>query len=567
MHQEILETFKNVEKESLVVRNDMTAVQQYAFSLRKRKAMKDIAIRNIAKGSGRRLKCEEFPELALCLEYAFGEGDRLHRSGGGLEAHPKLLDTTLYKALDNATTMKQAKEFISAVNPDLKISLSTLYNYTMNYKKGTHQAKAHHHGKGITAYISLHKPPTTAETKHPINAHWSTANVNYLVDSSAENSDSGLVDSKDAKCSVCGDIDPVLRPGKSWQTFETPDHTFDQSRKNAVTPISHLFVETKVSQQRNLNVDVHCPVPCTESTIHLTRTGQAITLINISYFEPETVFRVFNEFFYLLSMPPLDAFFRNPKTGKLKEIISFVVDNGPSEAPSNLLVKLLLVRLRKILNIDKVTQISFAEYLSERNYVERVHAVENNLLSAHGPFNSKQVHAVCEAGSEEHKANMEKMAEDVVTCLNKGSFGERPLMCFRGIADQMLFDDEDVLKTFAALSDYRKKTYDVTYAPVNNDIMDYLEKVWVSRKVLLEVTRQIMKPCKSILIAINTRPPSTEMTKTGWEQSYLGTSANQFQTTISRLYLENITTCPMSSVKIFLMVPGTIVQSFSCLNA
>ena len=139
--------------------------------------MKGIAIRNIAKGSGRRLKCEEFPELAICLEYAFGEGDRLHRIGGGLEAHPKLLDTTLYKALDNATSTKQAKEFISAVNPDFKISLSTLYNYTMNYKKGTHQAKAHHHGKGITANISLRRPPTTAEAKHPINAHWSTANV------------------------------------------------------------------------------------------------------------------------------------------------------------------------------------------------------------------------------------------------------------------------------------------------------------------------------------------------------------------------------------------------------
>ena len=90
----------------------------------------------------------------------------------------------------------------------------------MNYKKGTHQAKAHHHGKGITANISLHRPPTTAEAKHPINAHCSTANVNYLVDSSAENSDSHLLDSKDTKCTVCGDIDPVLRPGKSWQTFE-----------------------------------------------------------------------------------------------------------------------------------------------------------------------------------------------------------------------------------------------------------------------------------------------------------------------------------------------------------
>ncbi|CAB4029681.1 Hypothetical predicted protein [Paramuricea clavata] len=441
----------------------MTTFQQYAFSLRKRQEMKHIQIRNIAKGSGRRLKCEEFPELPICLEYVFGEGDRIHRSGGGLEAHPKLLDTTLYKALDNATSMKQAKDFISALNPNVK---------------GTHQAKAHHHVRGITANISLHKPPNTAEIKHPINAHWSTANVNYLVDLSAENPDSHLVDSKDAKCVVCGDIDLVLRPGKSWQTFETPDHTFDQSRKNAVTPISHLLMETKVSQQITTNDDVHCPVPCTESTIHLTRTGQAITLINISFFEPETVFRVFNEFFYLLSLPSLDAYFRNPKTGKLKEVISFVVDNGPSEAPSNLLVKLLLVRLRNLLNVDRVTQISFAEYLSKRNYVERVHAVENNLLSAHGPFNSKQVHSVCDTGSEKHKENMEKMAQGVVSCLNKGSFGQRPLLCFRGIADQMLFDDEDVLKTFAALSDYRKQTYDVTYAPVNNAIMSYLENVW-----------------------------------------------------------------------------------------
>jgi hypothetical protein len=143
----------------------------------------------------------------------------------------------------------------------------------------------------------------------------------------------------------------------------------------------------------------------------------------------------------------LDAYFRNPKTGKLKEVISFVVDNGPSEAPSNLLVKLLLFRLRNLLNVDRVTQISFAEYLSKRNYVERVHAVENNLLLAHSPFNSKQVHSVCDTGSEKHKENMEKMAQDVVSCLNKGSFGQRPLLCFRGIADQMLFDDEDVLKT------------------------------------------------------------------------------------------------------------------------
>ena len=209
-----LEKFKNIETGSYVVRNDMTTLQWHAVSPRKSKAMKEIQLRNVAKGSGRYLKSAEFPELAMCLEYVFGEGDGIERSGGGLEAHPKLLDTTLYKALDNATSMKHAKEFISSVYPSVKVSLSTLYNYTQNYKKGTHQANAHHHGKGITANISLHKPPTAAEVKHPMNAHWSTANVNYMVDSNAENPDHHLVDSKEAKCVLCGDIDLVLIPVK-----------------------------------------------------------------------------------------------------------------------------------------------------------------------------------------------------------------------------------------------------------------------------------------------------------------------------------------------------------------
>lgn len=68
--------------------------------------------------------------------------------------------------------------------------------------------------------------------------------------------------------------------------------------------------------------------------------------------------------------------------------MGFNVDNGPSEAPSNLLVQMLLVRFLKFLDLDKVTQRSFAEYLSKRNFVERVHTVENKVLSDHSHFNS-----------------------------------------------------------------------------------------------------------------------------------------------------------------------------------
>lgn len=68
--------------------------------------------------------------------------------------------------------------------------------------------------------------------------------------------------------------------------------------------------------------------------------------------------------------------------------MGFNVDNGPSEAPSNFLVQMLLVRFLKFLDLDKVTQRSFAEYLSKRNFVERVHTVENKVLSDHSHFNS-----------------------------------------------------------------------------------------------------------------------------------------------------------------------------------
>ena len=68
--------------------------------------------------------------------------------------------------------------------------------------------------------------------------------------------------------------------------------------------------------------------------------------------------------------------------------MGFIMDNGPSETPSNLLVQMLLVRFLKFLDLDKVTQRPFAEYLSKRNFVERVHTVENKVLSDHSHFNS-----------------------------------------------------------------------------------------------------------------------------------------------------------------------------------
>ena len=76
-----------------------------------------------------------------------------------------------------------------------------------------------------------------------------------------------------------------------------------------------------------------------------------------------------------MSNPALHKYFRNPETGKLNEDSIFVVDNGPSEAPSHPMVKMWLAYLLLILQSKSISQKSFAEYHSKRNPIERVHVV------------------------------------------------------------------------------------------------------------------------------------------------------------------------------------------------
>ena len=219
--------YAELAKSVLTVRNDMRNKQQQLFETKKLRKLTSKYFKAICDGRGRRLKCDEFPELPALLEYAFGQNDVLNMAGGGLEAHPKLYENTLYKAMDNKTNMREAREVILALSKEeIDVSLSCLYTYTMNCKKGTYQAKRHHIGKNVNANISLHKAPSTGHFKHPINAHWTTSHVNFICDEAHQFSSSCLIDSKDAKCIINGELPPVLKPGKTWKKFEYPDHTY-----------------------------------------------------------------------------------------------------------------------------------------------------------------------------------------------------------------------------------------------------------------------------------------------------------------------------------------------------
>ena len=187
-----------------------------------------------------------------------------------------------------------------------------------------------------------------------------------------------------------------------------------------------------------------------------------------------------NEILYLLTLPALDVFFRNKATGNLKTEFTFIVDNGPAEQPSSPLVQLCLVRLLRLLKLHKITQVSFAEYHSKRNYVERVHAEENRELSKHGIFCSKSIHENASIGSKQHKENLEHMAEEVRKCISQGSFGSKHLMCFRGIkpADHV-FTDMNQVQSFLALNEKAKSQFmPSTYKAEDNHILRDLSLFW-----------------------------------------------------------------------------------------
>ena len=100
-------------------------------------------MRTIAQGRGAILKCKQFPDLAAVMECLF--------CTEGLETHPRLIDTVLYRSKSNTLTMKHAREALLSLSPNgFSISLSSCYNYTQNYKAGTAQAKRHHDGQDIT---------------------------------------------------------------------------------------------------------------------------------------------------------------------------------------------------------------------------------------------------------------------------------------------------------------------------------------------------------------------------------------------------------------------------------
>ena len=316
----------------------------------------------------------------------------------------------------------------------------------------------------------LHKPPRVGVEQLVVNLHWTTQNVNLTTDYAHLSPNNFLVDSKDAKAKIQSDVAPVQRPGKTWRKVNLPDHDWSKSNQTSVTPMTHLFLDTDMTLEET----------SPEADFYRVRmTGKAVTLLNLSFFEPQTVERVFNEIFVLLTNPALDSYFRNPDSGKLKDHFVFIVNNGPCEAPVNPLVKMWLVRLVRVLGLKSVTQKSFAELHSKRNFVERVHAVHNAALS-NEQFSSKAIHNEYKLGDNKHLENMEDVANKIQECLSRTQYGGKPCLTLRGIGkdENFIFNDSHVLVNFLAKNENQKHGDETTYSPVHNDLWNQVSTLW-----------------------------------------------------------------------------------------
>lgn len=115
---------------------------------------------------------------------------------------------------------------------------------------------------------------------------------------------------------------------------------------------------------------------------------------------------------------------------------------------------MLLVRLRQLLGLRLVIHMSFAEYHSKRNPVERVHAVQTKELEKHGPFKVPNL----QVDTLEHKKAMYEMREDVEDVLKQAQFGGKYTMVTKGVGEEknFVFNDMKNLYAFLAMNEDQK---------------------------------------------------------------------------------------------------------------
>lgn len=98
-------------------------------------------------------------------------------------------------------------------------------------------------------------------------------------------------------------------------------------------------------------------------------------------------------------------------------------------------MQMLLVHLQRLLGLKAVVQISFAEYHSKRNPVERVHAVQTKELEKHGPFKVP----ILNVDTLEQEMKIEEMHDSVLDVLKGAKFAGKYTAVMKGVGCENSF--------------------------------------------------------------------------------------------------------------------------------
>lgn len=140
-------------------------------------------------------------------------------------------------------------------------------------------------------------------------------------------------------------------------------------------------------------------------------------------------------------------------------------------------MQMLHVCLQRFLGLKAVVQMSFAEYHSKRNPVERVHTVHTKELEKHGPFNVP----ILNVNTLEHETKIEEMGDSVLDVLKGAKFIGKYMTVMKGVGCEksFIFDHVANLHAFLVMNEDRKAKCDMQYElnkPSN--ILKELNRVW-----------------------------------------------------------------------------------------
>ena len=150
----------------------------------------------------------------------------------------------------------------------------------------------------------------------------------------------GATIARDNKAKVHCDVEVVQQPSKSWVKVQYSDHNWDKSSKRTLTHTTYPFVNlTELSKQEMLLSEID-GIPLVKTRV----TGEALTLIKASFFEPESCFRHLNELLYAMSLDKYSHHFFRDK--KLVSQLLITVDGGGDERPRNKLTRFMIAIIR-----------------------------------------------------------------------------------------------------------------------------------------------------------------------------------------------------------------------------